>query len=127
MSYIGDYTNSYDIRGHEIVITAPARFDEKTGKVMADLELDDYAAKLALEKYRKQFDIVSPEDIKNLRHYWNFSQAKLAEVLGWNVATVAIYEAGGLPSVSDNRLLKILISSPKVMQKFIDDSKKEEL
>lgn len=53
MSYIGDYTNSYDIRGHEIVITAPACFDEKTGKVMADLELDDYAAKLALEKYRK--------------------------------------------------------------------------
>lgn len=73
MSYIGDYTNSYDIRGHEIVITASARFDEKTGKVMADLELDDYAAKLALEKYRKQFDIVSPEDIKNLRHYWDFS------------------------------------------------------
>ncbi|HBN37878.1 transcriptional regulator [Lactobacillus johnsonii] len=127
MSYIANYTNSYDIRGHEIVITAPARFDEKTGKVMADLELDDYAAKLALEKYRKQFDIVSPKDIKNLRHHWDFSQAKLAEVLGWNVATVAIYEAGGLPSVSDNRLLKILISSPKVMQKFIDDSKKEEL
>ena len=127
MSYIADYTNSYDIRGHEIVITAPARFDEKTGKVVADLELDDYAAKLALEKYRKQFDIVSPEDIKNLRHHWDFSQAKLAEVLGWNVATVAIYEAGALPSVSDNRLLKILISRPKVMQKFIDDSKKEEL
>ena len=37
MSYIADYTNSYDIRGQRITITAPARFDENTGKVIADL------------------------------------------------------------------------------------------
>lgn len=58
MSYIADYTNSYDIRGQQITITASARFDKNTGKVIADLELDDHAAKLALEKYRRKFGII---------------------------------------------------------------------
>lgn len=127
MSYIADYTNSYDIHGQRITITAPARFDENTGKVIADLELDDHAAKLALEKYRGKFGIISPTDLKNLRHHWNFSKEKFAEVLGWNVATIALYEAGAVPSISDNRLLKILIKNPKLMEKFIEDSEKEEL
>lgn len=127
MSYIADYTNSYDIRGQQITITASARFDKNTGKVIADLELDDHAAKLALEKYRRKFGIISPTDLKNLRHHWNFSKEKFAEVLGWNVATIALYEAGAVPSISANRLLKILIKNPKLMEKFIEDSEKEEL
>ena len=53
MSYIANYTNTYDIRGHEIEITAPARFD-------------DQAAKLALQKFRKIYGVVSPEKMKNL-------------------------------------------------------------
>lgn len=51
MSYIANYTNTYDIRGHEIEITAPARFD-------------DQAAKLALEKFRQIYGVVSPEKMK---------------------------------------------------------------
>jgi DNA-binding transcriptional regulator YiaG len=80
-----------------------------------------------LEKYRRKFGIISPTDLKNLRHHWNFSKEKFAEVLGWNVATIALYEAGAVPSISDNRLLKILIKNPKLMEKFIEDSEKEEL
>ena len=125
MSYIADYTNSYDIRGQRITITAPARFDENTGKVIADLELDDHAAKLALEKYRRKFDIISPTDLKTLRHHWNFSQEKFAEFLGWNVATIALYEAGALPSISDNRLLKILIKIQNLWKNLLKIVKKK--
>ena len=67
MSYIANYTNTYDIRGHEIEINAPARFDDQTHEVIPDLELDDKAAKLALEKFRKIYGMVSPEKMKNLR------------------------------------------------------------
>ncbi len=65
--------------------------------------------------------------LKNLRHHWNFSKEKFAEVLGWNVATIALYEAGAVPSISDNRLLKILIKNPKLMEKFIEDSEKRRI
>ena len=120
MSYIADYTNTYDIRGHEIEITAPARFDDRTHEVIPDLELDDQAVKLALEKFRKIYDVVSPEQMKALRK-------KFAKVLGWSSSTVALYEAGAVPTNGNNRLLKILIKDDKVMKEFIEDSQKSEL
>lgn len=127
MSYIADYTNTYDIRGHEIEITAPARFDDKTHEVIPDLKLDDQAAKLALKKFRKIYDIISPKKIKSLRKKWNLSQRKFAKVLGWSPSTVALYETGAIPSVGNNRLLKILIKDDKVMKEFIEDSQKNEI
>lgn len=127
MSYIANYTNTYDIRGHEIEITAPARFDDQTHEVIPDLKLDDQAAKLALEKFRKIYGVVSPEKMKNLRKKWNLSQRKFAKVLGWSPSTVALYETGAIPNVSNNRLLKILIKDDKVMKEFIEDSQKNEM
>lgn len=127
MSYIANYTNTYDIRGHEIEITAPARFDDQTHEVIPDLKLDDQAAKLALEKFRQIYGVVSPEKMKNLRKKWNLSQRKFAKVLGWSPSTVALYETGAIPNVSNNRLLKILIKDDKVMKEFIEDSQKNEM
>ncbi len=115
------------IRGHEIEITAPARFDDRTHEVIPDLELDDQAVKLALEKFRKIYDVVSPEQMKALRKKWHLSQRKFAKVLGWSSSTVALYEAGAVPTNGNNRLLKILIKDDKVMKEFIEDSQKSEL
>lgn len=127
MSYIANYTNTYDIRGYEIEITAPARFDDQTHEVIPDLKMDDQAAKLALEKFRQIYGVVSPEKMKNLRKKWNLSQRKFAKVLGWSPSTVALYETGAIPNVSNNRLLKILIKDDKVMKEFIEDSQKNEM
>ena len=127
MSYIANYTNTYDIRGHEIEITASARFEDQTHEVIPDLKLDDQAAKLALEKFREIYGVVSPEKMKNLRKKWNLSQRKFAKVLGWSPSTVALYETGAIPNVSNNRLLKILIKDDKVMKEFIEDSQKNEM
>lgn len=127
MSYIADYTNSYDIRGHEITITAPARFDDQTHEVISDLNLDDQAAKLALKKFRQKYDVIFPEQLKQLRKKWNLSQRKFAHILGWSPSTIALYEAGALPTNGNNRLLKILIKDDHVMQEFITDSEKIEM
>lgn len=122
-TYVKDYTNTFDIRGIEIEVTAPARFDSQTGKIVADMQLDNQAIKLAQDKFRKQFDFVSPNDIKNLRKKWNLSQKQLAEVIGWSPSTVALYEVGEIPTKSNNRLLKILIKDNQVMRDFIQESK----
>lgn len=71
--------------------------------------------------------MVSPEKMKNLRKKWNLSQRKFAKVLGWSPSTVALYETGAIPNVSNNRLLKILIKDDKVMKEFIEDSQKNEM
>lgn len=127
MTYIADYTNSYDIRGHEISITAPAKFDDETHQVIHDLELDNQAAKMALAKFRRIYKVVSPQQIKDLRKKWHLSQRKLAQVLGWSPSTVALYETGAIPTNGNNRLLKVLIKDDGVMKEFIEDSKKIEM
>ncbi|MCH3922920.1 type II TA system antitoxin MqsA family protein [Limosilactobacillus sp.] len=127
MSYIADYTNIYDIRGHEITITAPARFDDQSHEIIADKRLDDQAAQMALEKFRKRYKVVSPAEIKNFRASWHLSQRKLAHVLGWSPSTVALYEAGAVPTKANNRLLKILMKDKQMMKEFIADSEKDEM
>lgn len=106
---IKNYTNTFNIRGKEIKITAPARFDDSTQKVVPDMTLDNAAIKIAQDKYREMFDFVKPEEIKALRQKWNLTQKQFAKVIGWSPSTVALYEVGEIPTKSNNRLLKMMI------------------
>lgn len=46
-TYVKDYTNTFEIKGETIEVTAPARFDSKTNKIIDDMELDNRAIKMA--------------------------------------------------------------------------------
>lgn len=106
-TYVKDYTNTFEIKGETIEVTAPARFDSKTNKIIDDMELDNHAIKMAQNKYRKKFNVIGPIDIKALRKKWNLTQKQLANVIGWSSWTIALYEVGEIPTKSNNRLLKV--------------------
>lgn len=125
-TYIKTYTNTFNIRGKEITITAPARFDSKTDKLVDDMELDDKAVELAQAKFREKYRYISPDELKGLRNKWHLSQRNFAKVVGWSPSTVALYEAGEIPTAGNNRLLKILIRDSRVMEEFIEESKKDD-
>lgn len=72
-TYVKDYTNTFEIKGETIEVTAPARFDSKTNKIIDDMELDNRAIKMAQNKYRKKFNVIGPIDIKALRKKWNLT------------------------------------------------------
>lgn len=109
-TYIKDYTNTFIIHGHEYTVTAPARFDSDTNKLVDDLILDDKAVEIANSMYRNDMNLVSPEDVKKYRAKIGLSQREFAKLLGWSSNTVALYEAGAFPSESNNKLLKALMS-----------------
>jgi DNA-binding transcriptional regulator YiaG len=109
-TYIKDYTNTFIIHGHEYTVTAPARFDSDTNKLVDDLILDDQAVEIANSMYRNDMNLVSPEDVKKYRAKIGLSQREFAKLLGWSSNTVALYEAGAFPSKSNNKLLKALMS-----------------
>ena len=106
-TYVKNYTNTFEIKGETIEVTAPARFDSKTNKIIDDMELDNRAIKMAQNKYLKKFNVIGPIDIKALRKKWNLTQ-QLANVIGWSSLTIALYEVGEIPTKSNNRLLKVL-------------------
>ena len=120
---IKNYTNTFNIRGKEIEITAPARFDDATQKVVPDMKLDNAAVKMAQQKYREMFDFIKPEEIKALWQKWNLTQKQFAKVIGWSPSTVALYEVGEIPTKSNNRLLKVMIKDSNVMKEFIAEIK----
>ena len=107
-TYVKDYTNTFEIKGETIEVTAPARFDSKTNKIIDDMELDNRAIKMAQNKYRKKYNVIVPNDIKALRKKWNLTQKQLANVIGWSPLTITLYEVGEIPTKSNNRLLKVL-------------------
>ncbi|MDB6249392.1 helix-turn-helix domain-containing protein [Lactobacillus amylovorus] len=121
-TYVKDYTNTFEIKGETIEVTAPARFDSKTNKIIDDMELDNRAIKMAQNKYRKKFNVIGPIDIKALRKKWNLTQKQLANVIGWSPLTITLYEVGEIPTKS------FLIKPPQAMKDFIEESEdKEEL
>ena len=120
---IKNYINTFNIRGKEIEITAPARFDDATQKVVPDMKLDNAAVKMAQQKYREMFDFIKPEEIKALWQKWNLTQKQFAKVIGWSPSTVVLYEVGEIPTKSNNRLLKVMIKDSNVMKEFIAESK----
>ncbi|MFJ6932552.1 MAG: hypothetical protein ACIRZI_00540 [Lactobacillus gallinarum] len=60
---IKNYTNTFNIRGKEIKITAPARFDDSTQKVVPDMTLDNAAIKINIVK------CLISLNLKRLKHY----------------------------------------------------------
>lgn len=121
-TYVKDYTNTYNVRGHEYEITAPARFDSSTNNIVSDSNLDDAAAEMANAIYRKEFDIVTPEQIKTFRKSNGLSQRDLSKLLGWSKTTVALYEAGAIPNEANNKVLQLVLTNRDIYWEFLKKS-----
>lgn len=121
MTYKKDFTTTYTINGHEYTVTAPALFDSKTNKIIPDKKLDDQAAEIAREQYRKDMGFLSPADLKEYRARVGLSQRNLAELTGLSPNTIALYEAGAFPTTANNRMLKSLMNDDEVLKQYISD------
>ncbi|MDN6900673.1 type II toxin-antitoxin system antitoxin SocA domain-containing protein [Oenococcus sicerae] len=119
-TYIKDYTNTFLIHGREYEVTAPAKFDSETNKLLDDTVLDDRAVEIANNRYRADMSLVSPEDIKKYRAKIGLSQRELAKFLGWSPNTIALYETGAFPSKGNNKLLKALIDDDHMLTDFLE-------
>lgn len=105
MTYIKDFTTTYTVNDHKYTVTAPAFFDDDTNEILQDDELDDKAAEIARQMYRKDMGFFSPEELRNYRMKKGLSQQRLAELTGLSVNTIALYEAGAFPTEANNKLL----------------------
>lgn len=125
MSYIQDYTNTYVINNKEYVVTAPAKFDDKTHKLIPDKKLDEAAAEKARAMYRKDQGLFSPADLKEYRKKLSLSQRDFAELTGLSPNAVAMYEAGAFPTVTNNRLIKALIKDDRVLKDYLEENQSQ--
>ena len=61
--------------------------------------------------YRKNANIVEPQELVNLRKKYNISQRELTSILGFGKMTINRYENGDLPTKSQSDYLRMLIDN----------------
>jgi len=111
---------TYPVRGVDITIDATVLICETCGEDIFDLELDNANLSKAYEVYRKQYGVLSSEDLKRLRQKYNISQRTLAKLLEWSPATIYRYEKGNLPTPAHNECLKRLYDPMEFMNLLRD-------
>ena len=123
-TYVKDYEQYFSIRGVDILVNAPARFDVETGELVYDQNLDDGAIEKAYDIYRDNNGYLKPELIKKIRTRIGISQRDFATLMGWSQTTVVMYEKGSLPTNNNNNQLKMIYDNPLEIQDYYAIAKK---
>lgn len=116
---IREVEETYRVRGEQIKVTAPAKFDSDTQQQVFDEKLDDAAINQALDIYRRDNQMITVERIKQLRQRLGLSQRDFAALLSWSPTTVATYETGALPSLANNSRLLALENNPLLANELL--------
>jgi len=117
-TYIKDYEQVFSIRGEEISVIAPARFDSITNEMLYDRKLDDWAIEKAHDIYRENNNYLTPELIRKMRENIGISQRDFATLMGWSQTTIVMYENGSLPTNNNNNQLKMIHEIPNELRQY---------
>ena len=95
----------------EITINAKIAICEKCNNKLFHEEFDTQNQKKAFDIYRKNNNLLFPEEIKNIRKKYNLTQKQMSNLLGWGEITYHRYEKGCLPDQAHNNQM-MLIKEP---------------
>ena len=107
------------IQDDSISLTTPTRICSLCESPVYDRSLDNSTLERAYELYRRKNDIISPEEVRELREKYAISQRNLALLLGWSEATINRYEKGAAPDRAHSVVLRLL-RDPCDMRDLLD-------
>jgi putative zinc finger/helix-turn-helix YgiT family protein len=98
----------HEVRGVPIEVTAEVAVCVDGGHDIADPDLDQATLERAYAAYRRQYGILLPAQIREIRERTGLGQRAFGRLLGWGEITVHRYETGALPDLAHNTLLVVL-------------------
>lgn len=107
---------TFEVRNEQIEVESDFRFDVVTGEKVSDNYLDNIAIQKAFEVYRKQHDIITKDEMVEIRNKYDLSQRAFATLTGIGVASIARYETGQIPTNANNELLKSIRDDFRIVQ-----------
>jgi putative zinc finger/helix-turn-helix YgiT family protein len=84
-------------------------------------KLDRENQKKAFDKFREKKNILSVEEIKNIRKKYKLTQKEISKLLGWGEITYHRYEKGSLPDQTHNNQLR-LIKEPSNVKVLLENN-----
>lgn len=122
-----------NVKGEKINILSEIATCSTCQKRIFSEELETANIDLAYSIYRKNHNLLSGQEIINIREKYSLSQRSLASLLEWGEVTINRYENGAIQDPAHNEVLNF-ISDPKNMKElfeknsqFLNKTTREEL
>lgn len=91
------------------------------GEEFEDPRSDNDPLDKAYRKFRRRHGMIQPEEIRQLRKRYGFTQSEMSSLLGWGGATLSRYENGALQDEAHGKILH-LITDPRNLLNLIEQS-----
>jgi len=115
---------TFNVKGMEIKVLSKKRVCSECGEEMSDVELDDATLTKAYEKYKAKNNMLTSNEIKEIRKKYSISQKGLALLLGWGEKTITRYENGSLQDKTHDSILKSIRDYNKFIEYWEKNSNK---
>ena len=113
---------TWDFRGEKYEYIHASWLCADTGERFTDDETDDAGYAQVTNQYRVKYGIPFTDEIIAVRERYGISAAKMAQILGFGINQWRHYEAGEVPSVSNGRMIRSIMS-PAVFLDYVNSSK----
>lgn len=97
---------TYKVRGQDITVPVSVEVCANCGEALGDDEQDQQIIMAALDEYRRQHGLLSPDQIREIRQTYRLSQKSFARLLGMSEATINRYERGSLQEPSHDSAMR---------------------
>jgi len=93
------------IRDETIAVKSKVYYCPLGNHYFHDIDDEEEKFQKAYREYRNRNNFLQPEDIKQIREKYGFSQRAFARFFGWGEITIQRYETGALQDFAHNSLL----------------------
>jgi len=106
----------FDVRGETLHFQVPVTVCPSCGTTEVEDGLDP--AEMAFTEYRKRKELLTPQQIREMRERYRLSQRSFAALLGMSESTINRYEGGGLQNEAHDQAIRAC-ENPVVMRDLL--------
>jgi len=114
---------SINIKKEKIIYKRRYFYCENVDEILIPAKLMDENLLRAKDTYRMKNDLLTSEQIKNIRQKYNLTQKDMAKLLGWGLKTITRYENKMIQNDAHNDVMKLLMNDPGFALRKLEENK----
>lgn len=107
-----------DFKGEKIVFNEKNYYCDVCSVDFCDGELEDENLISIKDAYRKEHNLLTSNEIKNIREKYKLSQSDLALILGWGEVTITRYETKEIQNKNYDDVLRQISDNPYLLYDY---------
>ena len=96
------------VKGKLFTLLVPVRVCVDCGEEIIDEKLDGETLCLFYDEYKKSEQLLTAQEIKEIRAKYNLSQSSFSKLLGFGEKTITRYENGSIQDVCHDNLIRLM-------------------